>query len=80
MSFFPRSERLASTIRVNLGLPKFNGIDLPPPPAPTAPAPAAPAPAAPAAPGVSVAAYAINPADHAKYYALFLNYDTAKAG
>lgn len=74
---FPISkDRLAATGKENLGLPKFNGIDIP------KPAPAAP-PAAAAAGGVNneqMMKFAMNPTDHAKYHSLFLTYDTDKDG
>eukprot|EP00981_Chlorochromonas_danica_P004233 scaffold857_cov152-Ochromonas_danica.AAC.16 len=82
------AERLLKTSKVDLGLPKFNGIDLPsakpsnrvPPsaglPHAAFPAGAAPFPVAPAA----AAAFAITPIEHAKYHNLFIAYDADKDG
>lgn len=71
-------EKLSSSAKIALDLPKFTGIDLPKAPAPTpVPTPTA-APVAGAPP--NAAAYAIMPQDHVKYHGLFCTYDSDKDG
>eukprot|EP01037_Dinobryon_pediforme_P022375 gene22375-23514_t len=71
-------ERLLSGLTLNIGLPRFAGIDLPPGlgPAATGPGPVAVAPSAAAA----APTYAITVLDHGKYHDLFVSYDADRDG
>ena len=89
-------ERLLSGLTLNIGLPRFAGIDLPPGLGPGAgpglgsgAGPVAPFPGAATGPGpVAVApsaaaaapTYAITVLDHGKYHDLFVSYDADRDG
>ncbi len=66
-------ERLVASSSVELGLPKFAGVQLPPPAA-------GPGPAGAASSHGNQLSYAMTPEDHFKYHTLFQNYDTNHDG
>ena len=73
---FPISiERLKATIKTNLGLPKFHGIDIPKP-KPQIPQQQQPSTSSlPSSSSVQPPNYAIIPAEHYQYHTIFMSYD-----
>lgn len=79
---FPISiERLMKTIKTNLGLPKFHGIDVPKP-KPQVPQQQQPSSLPPSLPPSVVVPpnYAIIPAEHYQYHTIFMSYDHERIG
>eukprot|EP01036_Dinobryon_divergens_P029683 gene29683-38812_t len=81
-------ERLLSGMQLNIGLPRFSGIDVPVNPVAT-PGVATPSsntfttvasPTPAAASANNAAAYAITAIDHGKYHDLFVSYDSDRDG
>jgi hypothetical protein len=83
-------ERLLSGMQLNIGLPRFSGIDVPVNPVTTPGAETTPSsnkftttvasPTPTAASANNAAAYAITAIDHGKYHDLFVSYDSDRDG
>jgi len=82
---FPISnDRLIKTMKINLGLPKFHGIDIPKPKPQVPQQQQQPSSSSVAGAGVTVAVappnYAIIPTEHYQYHTIFMSYDHERIG